>query len=48
MNNAPAITQETIKSTSVEAQYSNEKSVDILGLKYRPIDQTVSESCQVF
>lgn len=44
----PIITQETIKSTSVEAQYDNSKSISILGLTYTPIEDTLTDSCQKF
>jgi nucleoside-diphosphate-sugar epimerase len=44
----PIITRETIKSTSVEATYDNSKSQQILGMTYRPLDVTISQSCQSF
>lgn len=44
----PVITHETIKSTSVEANYDNSKSITQLGIKYRSLDKTISESCMIF
>ncbi len=44
----PAITKETIQSTSVISRYDNTKSKEILGLQYRPIKDTIKESCEVF
>lgn len=44
----PAITKETIQSTSVISRYDNSKSKEVLGLHYRPVLDTIKESCQVF
>lgn len=38
----PTITKETVRSSKSTCFYSNSKSVEILGLKYTPIDETIA------
>lgn len=44
----PVFTRENVKSTSTLTTYVNTKSTDILGLTYRPVQQSIEESCRVF
>ncbi len=44
----PAITKETLQSTSVTSRYDNSKSREVLGLQYRLIKDTIKESCKVY
>lgn len=42
------LTKETYQSTSVNSVYQNDKSKDMLGMSYRPVEETISHSCQLF
>lgn len=44
----PVITKENVKSTSTRTAYVNAKSMDILGLTYRPVEQSIEETCRVY
>lgn len=41
-------TSETYKSTSVDSRYKNDKSVGVLGLEYRSIDDTINETAVLY
>lgn len=44
----PVITKENVKSTSTRNVHVNTKSLDILGLSYRPVWRSIEETCRVF
>jgi dihydroflavonol-4-reductase len=44
----PAITKETVCSTSVLSTYDNSKSIKHLNIQYTPLEKTIAESCRLF
>lgn len=44
----PTITKETVRSVLDKSAYDNAKSLEVLGMKYTPVEQTLSETMQQF
>ncbi len=44
----PMVTKETVISTAARSTYDNSKSIQVLGLNYRSIDETIKESCSSY
>jgi hypothetical protein len=42
------ITRESIRNTSNNYAFLNQKSIELLGITYRPVDTTIAESCAQF
>jgi len=47
-NTHPLITRESVKSTSEKFAFSNQKSINELGVNYRPLDETVDFCCEYY
>lgn len=43
-----AIWKDTVNATKQQRVFDNKKSVEVLGMKYKPIEQTISEMAQEF
>lgn len=44
----PLITKETVRNASGKSVYSNEKFIKTSGLSYRPIEESVKNTCLFF
>ncbi len=44
----PSITKETVRITSSDFCYDNSKSKDIFGIKYRSIQESVRDTCDIY
>lgn len=42
------ITKETVLSTSTNSMYANNKSIELLGMTYRPIEKTIQDCTELF
>lgn len=44
----PIFTRESVRSTATTCYYDNQKSIDLLGMKYRPINQVIEDTSKAF